>query len=309
MKAYFDAEQFMGTVLVAEKGKIVYENGFGFANREWEVPNRPEGVFNIASITKRSPRTLTLRLVQEGKLKLDDKISDFLPYYRKDIGGKVTIHHLLTHSSGIPNFVGMPGFLTSGAREPMGKLEDFIKKYCSRDLDFEPGTTFNYNNSGYVILGAIIEKASGMTFEEALRDRILGPCGMTRSGLDYNHLSIPKKMTGYVRKLDGSLEIAPYWDRTWTFCGRADVFLHCRPVEIPPGADGREPIVEEISGDDVHALFPGLQDPALRLRMDHPGCSGPGRQEAQGRIARGGHIRGQYVFRCASPKKTRSSCS
>ena len=217
MKAYFDAEQFMGTVLVAEKGKIVYENGFGFANREWEVPNRPEGVFNIASITKVFTGTLTMRLVQEGKLKLDDKISDFLPYYRKDIGGKVTVHHLLTHSSGIPNFLELSGFMTAGAREPMGNLEDFIKKYCSRDLEFEPGSTFKYNNSGYVILGAIIEKASGMTFEEALRDRILVPCGMTHSGLDYNRLSIPKKMTGYTRKLDGSFEIAPYWDRSWTF--------------------------------------------------------------------------------------------
>jgi CubicO group peptidase (beta-lactamase class C family) len=217
MKAYYDAELFMGTVLVAEKGKVLYKNGFGFANLEWQIPSRPEDVFNIASITKTFTGTLAMLLVQEGKLKLADNISDFLPYYRKDTGARVTIHHLLTHSSGIPNFLEIPGFMKDKAREPMGNLDDFIVKYCSLDLEFAPGSAFKYNNSGYVILGAIIEKASGMPFASALREMILRPCGMARSGLDYNQLPIAKKMTGYTRKLDGSFEIAPYWDRTWAF--------------------------------------------------------------------------------------------
>jgi CubicO group peptidase (beta-lactamase class C family) len=217
MRAYYDSELFMGTVLVAEKGKVVYENGFGSANLEWMVPNRPGCVFTIASITKTFTATLAMQLVQEGKLKLDDKISDFLPYYRKDVGEKVSVRQLLSHSSGIPNFLELPGFMKDKAREPMGDLADFIVKYCSRDLEFEPGAAFKYNNSGYVILGAIIEKASGMSYEKALREKILAPCGMTRSGLDQNFLTLPRRMTGYTRKLDGTFEIAPYWDRSWTY--------------------------------------------------------------------------------------------
>jgi CubicO group peptidase (beta-lactamase class C family) len=217
MKAYSDSERFMGTVLVAEKGTIVYENGFGFANLEWNIRNDPGSVFNIASITKTFTGVLTLQLVQEGKLKLDHKISDFLPFYRKDIGEKVTLHQLLTHSSGIPNFLQIPGFMKDRLRDPMGNLEDFILKYCSLDLEFEPGAKFAYNNSGYVILGAIIEKVTGLTFEEALKRKILEPCGMTHSGMDSNRLVIAQKMTGYTRKLDGSFDVAPYWDRSWAY--------------------------------------------------------------------------------------------
>lgn len=214
IKSYFDTERFMGTVLVAENGKVLFRKGFGNANLEWKIPNGPNGVFRIASITKTFTAVLTLQLVQEGKLTLDSKISDFLPYYRKDIGEKITIRQLLTHSSGIPNYLQLPGFMPDQIKFPMKNVEEFIKKFCSGDLQFEPGSKFSYNNSGYAILGAIIEKVSGMTFEELLKKRILDPAGMKNTGLDRPDLFLADRVYGYVRNLDGSFIPAPYWDMT-----------------------------------------------------------------------------------------------
>ena len=93
--------------------------------------------------------------MEKSQIKLDDKLADYLPYYRKDTGEKVTIHHLLTHTSGIPSYTGLPGFSQDISRNPY-PVEEFIKKYCSGDLEFEPGLQYKYNNSGYFLLGAII---------------------------------------------------------------------------------------------------------------------------------------------------------
>ncbi|MGE5681537.1 MAG: serine hydrolase [Bacillota bacterium] len=212
VKSYYESEKFMGTVLAAEKGKVIYRKGIGYANIEWKTPNSPEGVFRIASITKTFAAVLTMQLVQEGKLKLESKISEFLPYYRKDIGENVTMHHLLTHSSGIPNYLQLPGFTTDLIRNPMVSVEDFIKKYCSNDLQFKPGEKFTYNNSGYAILGAIIEKVTGQRFEEVLKVKILDPAGMKNTGFDRSSLLLENRVTGYVRAMDGSFRPAPYWD-------------------------------------------------------------------------------------------------
>src|SRR5690242_20769651 len=102
--------QFNGSVLVAENGKVIYKGAFGLANMEWNIPNTPDTRFRLGSITKQFTATITLQLVEQGKIKLDGKLSDYLPDYRKDIGEKVTIHHLLTHTSGIPSYTGLPGF-------------------------------------------------------------------------------------------------------------------------------------------------------------------------------------------------------
>ncbi|MGE5353586.1 MAG: serine hydrolase domain-containing protein, partial [Acidobacteriota bacterium] len=214
IKSYYDTERFMGTVLVSENGKVLFRKGFGQASIEWNIPNGPNGVFRIASITKTFTAVLTLQLIQEGKLSLDNKISDFLPYYRKDIGEKVTISQLLTHSSGIPNYLQLPGFMPDQIKFPMKSIEEFIKKFCSNDLEFLPGSKFSYNNSGYAILGAIIEKVTGMTFEEALKKRILEPAGMINTGLDRPDLLLSNRVNGYIRNLDGSFQPSPYWDMT-----------------------------------------------------------------------------------------------
>ncbi|HJS23466.1 MAG TPA: serine hydrolase [Pyrinomonadaceae bacterium] len=194
--------QFNGAALVAENGKVVYKGAFGMANMEWNIPNTPDTRFRLGSITKQFTSMLVLQLVEQGKIKLDGKISDYLPDYRKDIGEKVTVHHLLTHTSGIPSYTSQPGFFENVSRNPY-KVAEFVKKYASGDLEFEPGSKFSYNNSGYFLLGAIIEQVTGKSYEQVLKENILDPAGMKNTGYDHHNTIIPKRASGYSKTADG----------------------------------------------------------------------------------------------------------
>jgi len=210
VKIYFDYKQFTGSVLVAEGGKVIYKKGFGLANREWNIPNKPDTKFRLGSITKQFTSMLILQLVEQEKIDLEGKLSDYLPYYRKDTGNRVTVHHLLTHSSGIPSYTSVPHFFEDISRDPY-PVEEFVKKYCSEDLEFEPGSRFLYNNSGYFLLGAIIEAITGKTYEDALKERIFDAVGMKNSGYDRHDPIIPNRATGYSITFDGCIN-APYLD-------------------------------------------------------------------------------------------------
>ena len=205
-------EQFNGAALVADNGKVIYKKGVGLANMEWNIPNEPDTKFRLGSITKQFTATLILQLVEQGKIKLDGKVSDYLPDYRKDTGDKITIHHLLSHTSGVPNYTAAPGFEENVSRNPF-KVDDFVKKYASGDLEFEPGTKFNYSNSGYFILGAIIEKVTGKPYEQVLKEKILDPVGMKNTGYDHYGTLLSKRAAGYVKNQRG-YENAPYLDMT-----------------------------------------------------------------------------------------------
>jgi len=194
--------QFNGAALVAENGKVVYKGAFGMANMEWNIPNAPDTRFRLGSITKQFTATATLQLVEQGKIKLDAKITDYLPDYRKDTGDKVTIHHLLTHTSGIPSYTSQPGFFANVSRNPY-KVGDFVKQYASGNLEFEPGSKFSYNNSGYFLLGAVIERITGKTYAQALKEMILDKVGMKNTGYDLHDPLIPKRASGYVKTPDG----------------------------------------------------------------------------------------------------------
>ncbi|HEX7296588.1 MAG TPA: serine hydrolase domain-containing protein, partial [Pyrinomonadaceae bacterium] len=194
--------QFNGAALVAENGKVVYKGAFGSANMEWNIPNTPDTKFRLGSITKQFTATVILQLVEQGKIKLDGKLSDYLPEYRKDVGEKVTIHHLLTHTSGIPSYTSQPGFAENVSRNPY-KVDEFVKKYASGNLEFEPGSKFLYNNSGYFLLGAIIERVTGKRYEQVLRENIFDPLGMKNTGYDHHDTIIPKRATGYSKTPDG----------------------------------------------------------------------------------------------------------
>ncbi|MEP7038458.1 MAG: serine hydrolase [Acidobacteriota bacterium] len=207
MKSYYDYGQFNGAVLVAEKGQVVYKKGFGMANMEWEIQNQTDTKFRIGSVTKQFTATLILQLVEEGKIKLDGKLSDYLPDYRKDTGDKITVHQLLNHTSGIPSYTNQPDFFANVSRNPY-KPADFVKKYASGDLEFAPGTKFKYNNSGYFLLGAIIEQVTGKSYETVLRERILEPLGMTKSGYDNYAPLIKKRAEGYEKTPDGYVNAA-----------------------------------------------------------------------------------------------------
>lgn len=202
--------QFNGSALVAENGKVIYKGAFGMANMEWEIPNTPDTKFRLGSITKQFTSTLVMQLVEQGKVKLDGKLSDYLPAYRKDIGEKVTIHHLLTHTSGIPSYTDLPRFFEDVSRNPY-KVDEFVKKFASGDLQFEPGSKFAYNNSGYFLLGAIIEKVTGKPYEQVLKENILDPVGMKNTGYDHYNTILSKRAAGYSKTPDGYVN-APYLD-------------------------------------------------------------------------------------------------
>ena len=202
--------QFNGAVLVAENGKVIYKKGLGLANMEWNVPNEADTKFRLGSITKQFTATLIMQLVEQGKLKLDGKLSEYLPDYRKDVGDKVTIHHLLTHTSGIPSYTGLPNFFAEVSRDPYTPAE-FVKKFASGDLEFEPGSKFRYNNSGYFLLGAIIEKVHGKPYEQVIKENIFDPLGMKNSGYDHHDAILPKRAAGYEKTPTGYRN-APYLD-------------------------------------------------------------------------------------------------
>ncbi|MEK6372462.1 MAG: serine hydrolase [Acidobacteriota bacterium] len=210
LAAYNKQRYFNGSALVAENGKVILRKGYGLANMEWQIPNGPDTKFRLGSITKQFTSMVIMQLVGEGKINLDEKVTAYLPDYRKDTGGKVTVRHLLTHTSGIPSYTSAPGFFQNESRDPY-TVADFVKKYTSNDLEFEPGSKWLYDNSGYFLLGAIIESVTGKTYEQALKERIFDPLGMKDSGYDHFNTILPKRATGYQLTPNG-YENAPYLD-------------------------------------------------------------------------------------------------
>ncbi len=208
MLQYHDYGQFNGTVLVAESGKVIFKKGYGFANMDWDIPNKPDTKFKLASITKQFTAMLTMQLVQEGKVELDEKITVYLPSYRKDTGGKVTIHHLLTHTSGIPSYTNLPGFWSDSTRNHY-EMDYMVENLCSGDLEFEPGSEYKYNNTGYVLLAVIIENVTKKSFEENLQERIFSPLKMTSSGVVRNGRILDNRASGYIKQGDEYVT-APY---------------------------------------------------------------------------------------------------
>jgi len=187
-------EHFSGVVLVAQDGKVLFRKACGLANREWEVPNTVDTKFRIGSLTKQFTAFLVMRLVEQGKMDLGGKICDYLPYYRQDTGAKITIHHLLTHTSGLPMFSKNPL-----PEERLGPypVKEFVERYCSDDLGFTPGSGFLYSNCGYFLLGAIIESVTGKPYEACLDEMVLKPAGMINTGYDHPEKILPKRAAGY----------------------------------------------------------------------------------------------------------------
>ena len=197
MGRYVDNGKFNGTVLVAENGKLIFKKGYGLANMEWNIPNTPDTKFRLGSLTKQFTAMLIMQLVEQGKLKLEGKITDYLADYPKAAGDKITLHHLLTHTSGIPNYSDLPDYRTFERNRY--RPADFIKKFSDLPLEFEPGSAFAYSNSGYILLGAIIEKVTGKPYEKVLQENIFTPLQMHNTGYDVSYKVLPKRASGYER--------------------------------------------------------------------------------------------------------------
>jgi CubicO group peptidase (beta-lactamase class C family) len=193
------SERFMGSVLVARSNQIVFMKGYGLANREHNIPNAPDTKFRLGSLTKQFTAMCILRLQEQGKLSIDDRISRFVAECPTNWSG-IKIRHLLTHTSGIPNFTGFPDYLpTMMLSSPPEKT---IQRFRDKPLDFQPGERFAYSNSGYILLGYIVEKASGERYEQYVKEAIFIPLGMEDSGYDHFETILPHRATGYSRSGD-----------------------------------------------------------------------------------------------------------
>ena len=198
---YHQKGLFHGAVLVSKSSEAIFKKGYGFANMEWDAPFEPDTRMDIGSLTKSFTSLLVLQQVERGEIKLDATINDYLPEYRKDTGARVTIHHLLSNTSGIPDIMDYPE-MRSKLIKLSYTLDYAIKNFCSGDLKYEPGSKFEYSSSGFLILGAILERVTGKSYESLLEERILKPAGMTNTGIDGDSLILKKRASGYIRKKD-----------------------------------------------------------------------------------------------------------
>ena len=210
LSKYHEYDQFNGSALVADDGEVIFADGFGMANMEFDIPNAPDTKHRLGSITKQFTAALILQLVEQEKLELDQPISKYLPKYKGPAADKVTIHHLLTHSSGIPSYTSFPGFFVEYSRDPYNPGE-FVEIFADSTLQFMPGEKFSYNNSGYFLLGYIIEEVTGKPYEQVLQENILEPLNMEDTGYDHHATILKNRASGY-EKNGKSYINAPYLD-------------------------------------------------------------------------------------------------
>lgn len=202
---YLKENDFRGTVLISKKGKIFFKKAYGLANEEDNVSSTPTTIFRIGSITKQFTAVAILQLQEKGLVDVQDSVSKYLPDYPD--GGKITLHQLLCHSSGIPSITKLSNFSEIQCL-PL-KPEQTLAFFNELPLRFIPGTDCEYSDSGYLVLGAIIEKVSGKKYEAYLQDNIFRPLGMKSTFCDSSHLIIPNRAQGYVKK-EGTLQHADY---------------------------------------------------------------------------------------------------
>lgn len=228
---YAEYGQFNGSVLIAHQGEKIYNKGFGFANLEWNVPNKPDTKFRIGSLTKQFTAMLVMQLVEQGKLELNSPISNYLPNYPKPNADSITIHHLLTHSSGIINYTeirNLQGNLNLHRYTP----DEFVQFFADSTLQFKPGTKFSYSNSGYFLLGFILEKVTNKSYELLLKENIFVPLKMNNTGYDHHRTILKNRASGYQREWNGTVLLnAPYLDMSVPYAAGAiystveDLFL------------------------------------------------------------------------------------
>ncbi|MBS5823136.1 MAG: beta-lactamase family protein [Clostridium argentinense] len=197
LKDIVEGEKFSGAILVSIKDEKVISRGYGMANYELDVLNTSKTKFRIGSVTKQFTAVAIMQLFEKGKLNLNDTLDKYISDYPK--GDKVTIHHLLTHTSGIFNYTNIEGSVENTIRKKYS-LEALINEFKYAPYDFEPGTKYSYSNSGYVLLGYIIEKISNKSYEEYLKENVFDKLSMIDTGYDDYYKVIKKRASGYELK-------------------------------------------------------------------------------------------------------------
>jgi len=206
-------QKFSGSILVARNGEVLVKKGYGMANYEHDIPNTPQTIFRIGSVTKQFTATAIMQLQERGLLSVDDSLAKYIPDYPN--GDKITLHHLLSHTSGIVNISSIPEHRTNLMLPT--PLEKTISLFKNKPLEFSPGERFKYCNSGYQLLGYIIEKVSGKSYEEFLEENIFQPLDMADSGMDKHSTILKNRAAGYTHDENNILINAPYMNAPVTF--------------------------------------------------------------------------------------------
>ncbi len=213
MRSYFDANAPGAVGLVALDGQVLWTGAVGLADAKARTPLGKDDVFRIGSLTKQFTATAILQLVEDGALKLDADIRSYIEFPKKD--HVITVEHLLTHTSGIPNYTDLPTFTP----KLYGKdvlVKDVVATFKDLPLEFEPGTKWAYSNSGYILLGLIIEKVSGLSYEGYLQEFIFGPAGMTHTSASAANTLVENEVKGHARDGASWREAVPL-SLTWPY--------------------------------------------------------------------------------------------
>ncbi|HET9529584.1 MAG TPA: serine hydrolase domain-containing protein [Blastocatellia bacterium] len=209
----FKPDEPGAAVIVVKDGKEVLRKGYGMADMELGVRIEPDMIFRLGSITKQFTAVAILMLAGQGKLSLSDEITKYLPDYpTRD--HKITIEHLLTHTSGIKSYTSIPEWRPMWRKDVT--LKEIIDLFKDKPMDFAPGEQWRYNNSGYVLLGAIIEKVSGQSYKDFIEKNIFAPLGMKRSFYDDTQRIVPRRVSGYAKNKDEFVN-AEYLSMSWPY--------------------------------------------------------------------------------------------
>jgi CubicO group peptidase (beta-lactamase class C family) len=211
-----NCKNFSGAVLITQKGKIILKKGYGYASYEFDIPTTSHTKFPIASNTKSFTALAVMQLQEKNLLNVHDTLNKYIPDFHN--GDKITLHHLLTHTSGIQNYYKNWDDLCN-----CKNLEGMINAIKSWSLEFEPGTRYQYSNTGYLLLAYIIEKISGISFEVFVAENIFKPCKMYTSGSITTGLMIKNKASGYTVK-DTMLYNAPSITNPMSLLGNGDLY-------------------------------------------------------------------------------------
>jgi CubicO group peptidase (beta-lactamase class C family) len=218
MSAYAQQHKFNGAVLVAYKGKVLLDKGYGLLNASDKTPNDRNSIFQIGSITKQFTATVILKLQEEKKLNVKDNLSKYFPDYPK--GDSITLEQLLTHTSGIYSYTSDENFMANEVSKPADRKK-MMALFKDKPLQFSPGTQWQYSNSAYSLLGYIIEDVAGMPYEKAVRKYIFNPLTLHHSGFDFTHLNSKNKATGYFWLTNENNTPAPIVDSSVSYSAGA----------------------------------------------------------------------------------------
>lgn len=215
LKAYVAIHQYNGSALVMQDGKIVYEKSFGYRNAAERSPITKNSVFPIASLTKPFTALIILRLAEENKLSINNAVSKYIPDFPR--GNEIRIQHLLTHTSGLYEPASNPKYLETVVTTRTYRPEEKMAFFKNEPLDFEPGSKFRYTNSGYDLLGIIIEKVTGHSYAEAVSTYIFNPLKMKKSGFNFATLKDTNKVSGYSFISPTKQTENVFWNGTLTY--------------------------------------------------------------------------------------------